>query len=792
MTELHLLHACWAIGLVAALEGRAQTNLPAFELDVLPTNGSIMISESTNAVFVTVNNADAFTNIVIAGEFGAQTNIAFLDDGQPPDAEATNAVFSGYLITPYVVTPTVQILRLVSSGEAPPTERPPDPPIEPMVQTNEFEYTILPRPMNDKFTNAFRIATGGGVVVSSNSFASIEPGEPRHAQVAGVASSVWWNWSPNVTTNVLVDLGGSDFDAVLAVYTGTTISNLVEVKSGTNDVVNNLRAHVNFNARAGSTYRIAVSGYESEAMGQVRLRVAAGALPDADGPVVTIASPASQSVFAAPNVAFQGSAKERTANASGVERVVLQVNNDTNQIVAGGTEAWNAVVTLPVGTNLVRAVGYDYNGNAGPPAAVVVRYVNPINDMFANAILLGEDGGVESAGSTDATIEPGEPLHAMNEGGHSVWYAWRAPYSGELMLSTEGSDFDTLLGLYIGTALTNLIEVASNDEAFPGSGHSQLRQKVVGNQLYYIAADGYGGSAGNVILTYVFSITETLYSLDLTSPLGGTVSPPSGLYPEGSEVFVNAIPATDYLFAHWEDSGGQVVSTQNPLRLVMDRNHSLIARFVLKSYSDTFGSGDLSRLPWTGSGAKGWSVAMVEGQYVAQSGSIGNGQTSSLILISYLYDGTGAFDLSVSSEEGWDALEFYVDGRRLGRWSGDVLWQTFMFPITEGRRVLEWRYAKDANYSEGLDRAFIDNVYLPLQQPEPPNVRPSIDVVRLANGAVQLTVVCLPNVSYVIEASPNLKTWTAVSTNRPVSAAFQWLDPDTLSRAARFYRAVAR
>ena len=163
-----------------------------------------------------------------------------------------------------------------------------------------------------------------------------------------------------------------------------------------------------------------------------------------------------------------------------------------------------------------------------------------------------------------------------------------------------------------------------------------------------------------------------------------------------------------------------------------------------------------------------------------------------MILITHLYAGTGAFDLRVSSEVDWDALEFYVNGSRLGRWAGEVLWQTFLFPVTEGRNVLEWRYVKDANYSVGLDQAFIDNVYLPLEPSEPPSVRPSIEVARLANGALQLTVLCLPNVAYVVETSPDLKSWAPVSTNQVVGAAFQWMDPDTFHRPQRFYRAVAR
>src|SRR6266540_1988821 len=125
----------------------------------------------------------------------------------------------------------------------------------------------------------------------------MEPGEPRHAQVSTADASVWWTWSTVVSTNVLVDLAGSSFEPILAVYTGTTVSNLTPVASSPQDVVNGLKAHVNFDTTPGLTYRIAVAGANARGVGDIRLRVAPGARPDTNGPLVTIIAPATESLF---------------------------------------------------------------------------------------------------------------------------------------------------------------------------------------------------------------------------------------------------------------------------------------------------------------------------------------------------------------------------------------------------------------------------------------------------------------------------------------------------------------
>src|ERR1039457_2346537 len=127
----------------------------------------------------------------------------------------------------------------------------------------------------------------------------------------------------------------------------------------------------------------------------------------------------------------------------------------------------------------------------------------PANDMFANRIVITGTTIVVTGSSVGATREPGEPYHAGNTGGASVWWSWTAPSVGTVTISTAGSSFDTVLGVYTGSAVSALTEVASNDDENYGAGiyTSKVVFDVVANQTYQIAVDGYGGASGSVQLS---------------------------------------------------------------------------------------------------------------------------------------------------------------------------------------------------------------------------------------------------------------------------------------------------
>src|SRR6185369_13369771 len=180
-------------------------------------------------------------------------------------------------------------------------------------------------------------------------------------------------------TTVVVDTVGSNFDTLLAVYRGTSVTALTAVASNDDIVSGNLQSRVTFTPVAGTTYRIAVDGY---------------------------------------------------GGASG--SVVLTLS----QI--------------------------------------------PSNDNFAFCEFTGGANGSVTGSTRAATKETGEPNHAGNSGGHSIWYCWTAPDSGSVTFDTIGSNFD----------------IASNNP------QSRVTFSVVATTMYHIAIDGRNGASGNTKLTW--------------------------------------------------------------------------------------------------------------------------------------------------------------------------------------------------------------------------------------------------------------------------------------------------
>jgi len=69
------------------------------------------------------------------------------------------------------------------------------------------------------------------------------------------------------------------------------------------------------------------------------------------------------------------------------------------------------------------------------------------------------------------------------------------------------------------------------------------------------------------------------YTLAISTSTGGTTDPLPGdyVFGEGTSVAVTAIPQNDYYFDHWELDGA--VKTDNPIDVLMDKDHTLLATF---------------------------------------------------------------------------------------------------------------------------------------------------------------------------------------------------------------------
>jgi hypothetical protein len=253
---------------------------------------------------------------------------------------------------------------------------------------------------NDNFANGTVLS---GTLVSttgSNVNATRESGEPNIIGNPG-GHSVWWTWTAPASGLVYVDTHGSNFDTLLGVYKGNSVSGLTLVASNDDDPTSfTVTSLLAFNAVAGQTYHIAVDGY---------------------------------------------------------------------------------------------------NGAAGNIALHLQEMVPPANDSFAKAAVLA--GNIWTGNNFNATREAGEPSLAGNPGGSSVWVNWTAPASGVVTLSTAGSDFDTMLGVYTGTSVSALTKVAANDDVSYYDVTSQVTFNAVAGRTYHIRIDGYNAAQGNIVLT---------------------------------------------------------------------------------------------------------------------------------------------------------------------------------------------------------------------------------------------------------------------------------------------------
>lgn len=151
----------------------------------------------------------------------------------------------------------------------------------------------------------------------------------------------------------------------------------------------------------------------------------------------------------------------------------------------------------------------------------------PNNDNFANAEVISHLWGSVTNDLSQATVEAGEPSHAGFPAANTVWYKWTATNDGtvqlDLLSSPNGSE--TVLAVYQGTALSNLRQVAANDDIFPltqantrygqpfslftqpFNGPSSLKFDARAGEIYYFvvgAKTGTLSAAGPITLGWAY------------------------------------------------------------------------------------------------------------------------------------------------------------------------------------------------------------------------------------------------------------------------------------------------
>jgi len=125
------------------------------------------------------------------------------------------------------------------------------------------------------------------------------------------------------------------------------------------------------------------------------------------------------------------------------------------------------------------------------------------SDAFATCVALSGKVGSLTDNNVTASKEPGEPDHAGNPGGHSLWYCWTATTNQPVTFSTIGSGIDTVLAVYTGDNVASLTLVTNSDDIAGATNRmSRLVFTPTTGTTYHIAVDGFGGGAGNVELNW--------------------------------------------------------------------------------------------------------------------------------------------------------------------------------------------------------------------------------------------------------------------------------------------------
>ncbi len=442
-------------------------------------------------------------------------------------------------------------------------------------------------PANDNFSSAQVLSGAAGSVTGTTVQATKQSGEPNHAGNA-VAHSVWYRWTAPSTGTATVDTVGSSFDTELGVYTGSAVSALNVVAS--NDDISSTvwQSRVTFTATAGTTYRIAVDGWRGDS-GSVKLSWSGASAPPPPPPPPPPSAPANDAFAAAQ--AIGAAAGTVGGSTVGATKEPGEPNHAGN---AGGRSVWFSWTAPNDGTATLDTIGSSFNtllavytgasvaglaqiasnddistaqaqsrlsfaatggttyrivvdGSAGAAGSVTLTWLLPppppptcpTNDAFSCAQAISGLTGTATGTNEGASKETGEPNHAGSAGGHSVWYRWTAPASGAVAVDTTGTSFDSMLGVYTGSAVGSLTAVASNDDISYYTLQSRATFTAVAGTTYQFAVDGYGGATGTVALAW----TQLLPSSDPQLLAAGDVAGCDTTGDEATAAIVRANPA---------------------------------------------------------------------------------------------------------------------------------------------------------------------------------------------------------------------------------------------------------
>jgi hypothetical protein len=221
-------------------------------------------------------------------------------------------------------------------------------------------------------------------------------------------------------------------------------------------------------------------------------------------PEIVFSLPAVPAVFDSP-ATFTAAVNATDADGT-ISRVEFSYESPGGNVpLATLTSApWAITLTNVTADLALLAVAYDNDGVSSSVARRAVHLAGPNGDEFYRPFELAGADATVRASNAGATAQPDEPSHASRSPEHSLWWRWVAPKTGIVRFSTAGSNFDTVLSIYTGTVLAELVRGPSSDDALGMPPHSEVKLAVTAGATYSVAVDGANSEVGDVLLSVVY------------------------------------------------------------------------------------------------------------------------------------------------------------------------------------------------------------------------------------------------------------------------------------------------
>jgi hypothetical protein len=620
----------------------------------------------------------------------------------------------------------------------------------------------------DNIIDALDLIQTNGVIRSYNTNAVKQPGTPEIIPGDPGGAEIWFKWTvPTLQSSGIVTFNtlGSDFDTTMAAYTGSEPTSLTPVPSAISDddAAGYLNSQVSFYAVKGTTYLIAVDGFFG-ARGNVvlswTLYPGSSKLPNAAPMPQAVVS--NNGALVSINSPWQGKNCDWFLNGElfATNTSVLYVGNLSQSTVGSYVARFTTPDGIVVSSEPTELqINLLQDGSTSTNSIAWVKFLDSANNPFIepgagkdDAIKLG--GGGDSAGYSCCQVfstsgnpgEPGEPVVCNQDGAHPSWYSYVAPASGTLLINSEGSTFNTILGVFTGpgncfSTLTNIGCGYTTDYQHEGQP-SVYVPNIPAGQTNYIVIEGENGASGQVHLNLYFGSP-----ISITSPLINQSGPP-GTNVELSVAVTGSSPIT----YTWQFNGTNIPGATNyalTISNLQDFNAGTYDVLVSNSVSESSSYAVVSCV----------AAPAIITQPVSQT---------------VAFDGTATLNVTATGSPA-PVYQWFRNGTA-GCGNGNALSIPSFQSIDEGRYTVV--------VSNNLGSVTSSPALLLLNGPL------RVQSFALSSGNFSLELAGVAGGEYIIMASSDLIEWVPVFTNYAPNGILSFSDTNAAALNYRFYRAV--